>query len=148
MTKEKSPQARAAAMIRQYCKEKGITARIKSESFAGGNSVWCKVEDQTAETVADLEKFVKQFQYGSFDGMTDCYNLDNRRDDLPQVKFAFVENRYSDAAMQRAWTFARGYYADCADLAEDLSACRDIVAGLDRYPDQIARRLLTEGKVK
>lgn len=147
MTKTLSNHAAAAAQVRAYCKREGIKATVNAKSFAGGSDVSVKTEDLAADKFAALEKFAKQYQYGSFDGMTDCYSCDNNRPDLPQVKFVFCENRISETRMQRAWDFARSHYAACERHPALLENARDIVAELDRFPGNIARRLILEGKV-
>lgn len=147
MSKTLSNHAAAAAQIRAYCKRDGIKATVTAKSFAGGSDVSVKTEDLAADKFAALEKFAKQYQYGSFDGMTDYYSSDNSRPDLPQVKFVFCENRISEDRMQRAWDFARTYYTACAAHPARLEDARDIVPALDRWPAQIARRLILDGKV-
>ena len=149
MTKTKSTQAQAAAMIRAYCKQHGIKAEVRSSSFAGGNDVTCVVTDLETDRFKALASYVKQFQYGTFDGMTDYYSADNRRADLPQVKFAFCERRFSEEAMQRAWTFAIGYYADSQGFPALLEDARraNVRDAAGYYADQIARKALCDGKV-
>ena len=102
MTKHTSEHAAAARMIRRELKGHGIPASVTSRSFAGGTAVDVVIYDQLPATVAKIEAFVAEFQYGRFDGMTDCYDYTNRREDLPQVKYAHVHVRYSDEIRQAA----------------------------------------------
>ena len=66
-------------------------------------------------TAALFREFTGQFEYGHFDGMTDMYEYSNSRDDIPQVKFIFVENSYSDETKQAAWDWCKNYWADMED---------------------------------
>ena len=122
----RSTQAQAAAIIRKEIKAHGIKARVTSDGYAGGNSVNVYVKDLEPWVRKELESFVNQFQYGHFDGMQDLYEYSNSRDDIPQVKYAFVECTYSDELKQKAYDYLRanwgGYedhpenYADAADM--------------------------------
>ena len=102
-----STHAAAAKMIRAELKRHGIPGRVTSESYAGGSSVSVHLADPLPATVAAVEAFANQFQYGHFDGMTDCYDFSNRRDDLPQVKFVMVYADYSDEIQAAAAAYAK-----------------------------------------
>ena len=66
---------------------------VKSETFAGGNSVRVKYTDYVPEKfVSDI---VEHFKYGSFDGMYDLYEFTNCRDDIPQVKYVSIDRELS-----------------------------------------------------
>jgi hypothetical protein len=93
----KSNHAAAAAMIRKHLKANNIKARVRASSYSMGSSVTVTILEDVLPATADVIRgYVNQFQYGSFDGMTDSYDYDNRREDLPQVKFTFVELERSD----------------------------------------------------
>ena len=96
MTKELSPHAATAAAIRAELKTLGVKAKVKSESFAGGNAVDVYLEDVHPEKFHSIQTICKKYQYGEFDGMTDCYNYTNRNDSIPQVKYVCVSNKPSD----------------------------------------------------
>jgi len=102
MTKQTSTHAAAAKMIRAELKRHGIRARVTSKSYAGGNSVDVHLTDELPATIAKVQEYVNQFQYGRFDGMQDLYEYTNRNSDLPQVKYAFVHVRYSDEIRKAA----------------------------------------------
>lgn len=87
-TRTMTPHARAAQAIRQELKQAfpGIKFRVRSERFAGGNSVDVYWNGQ-GTTEAAISKVISKYEYGRFNGMTDCYEMTNSRDDLPQVKF-------------------------------------------------------------
>lgn len=92
-----STQAAAAKAIRTELKKHGIRARVTSDSGSMTTSVRVEIlEDVLPATKAEITTFAKRFQYGHFDGMTDCYEYSNNDDSLPQVKFVFVEVNYSD----------------------------------------------------
>ena len=91
----KSTQAKAAAEIRKYLKEKGIPAKVTSQSASMTSSVRIKVSDLHPDIFEEIEQHCMQYQYGHFDGMQDLYEYSNARNDIPQVKFVFVNNFYS-----------------------------------------------------
>lgn len=87
-----STHAAAARAIRNELKAHGISGSVRSRTFAGGTSVDVRItEDVLPATLQQIKAFAKQYQYGHFDGMTDCYNYDNDRPDLPQVKYVSVD---------------------------------------------------------
>jgi len=101
MTKKLSNHAHAAKLIRAELKKNGIKARVRASTASMTSSVDVYIlEDILPATLTEIKAFVGQFEYGHFDGMTDCYEYSNTRDDLPQVKFAFVHVEYSDEIKQ------------------------------------------------
>lgn len=98
-TRELTPWAATAKEIRKELRAKwpNVRFRVRSESFAGGSAVdiyW--TDGPTREQVRDV---VGKYEYGYFDGMTDCYYITNRRDDIPQVKFVQLHRKLSPARM-------------------------------------------------
>ncbi len=81
-----SSAAQAAAAIREELKQfAGVKFTVKSENFAGGNSVHIGWTDgPTSEMVNDI---IKKYQYGHFNGMEDIYENTNSRNDIPQAKY-------------------------------------------------------------
>lgn len=49
-----------------------------------------------------IEKLTGKYEYGHFDGMTDCYEYSNSRSDIPQCKFVFCNRDYSVSAIEHA----------------------------------------------
>jgi len=93
----KSTHAQAAAMIRKQLKTNGINAKVRSDSYAGGNSVNVNIkQDLLPAAVKEIKAYCNEFQQGHFNGMEDIYEYSNRNSDLPQVKFVFVNVEYSD----------------------------------------------------
>lgn len=96
MTKELSPHAATAAAIREELKKLGVKAKVRSESFAGGNAVDVYLEDVHPEKAHEASVIAKRYQYGHFDGSTDTYHCTNRNDLIPQVKYVSVDNKPSE----------------------------------------------------
>jgi hypothetical protein len=91
-----SDAAQVAKLLKQKGKELGLTISAKSQSFAGGNSVDVNVSKGSDTAIQELKNFSKQFVYGKFDGMTDYYDMNNYREDIPQTKYLFInDNRAS-----------------------------------------------------
>lgn len=109
MTSQKtiSSHAHVAKLCRQYLKARSIKAKVASKSYSGGCSVTVRVVDQVPAVMEEIKKAFSQYEYGHFNGMEDIYEYSNSRSDIPQVKFLFVENDYSDELTQQAWTFIR-----------------------------------------
>jgi len=138
MEKQISNHAAVAKLIRQFMKAEGMNGRVTSDSYAGGNSVHVSVEDMAPEQKAKLEAHANQYQYGHFDGMTDCYEYSNSRKDIPQVKFVFVENRPSAEMRQKIWDFAVGYFNGMEGAPSDAAeACHFRNENWQQYGDQM-----------
>ena len=123
MKRELSEAAKAAKEIRQFIKTKGIKARVTSKNYSMGNSVNVHVTDQTPEVMAMLHDNLDKYQYGDFNGMEDIYEYTNSQPDIPQTKYLFINNDWSDGICQRVLDFLRDNinteetlpdkYADC-----------------------------------
>lgn len=96
-----STHAAAAKAIRTELKKNGIQARVTCKSYSGGDSVSVSINNQAPWVVAKIENFCNQYQMGHFNGMEDLYEYSNTSD-LPQVKFVFVNNNYSDDVKKEA----------------------------------------------
>jgi hypothetical protein len=111
--RQQSNHAAAAQMIRAELKKNGIKASVRSESYSMGSSVRVKLlQDVGPAARKEIEEFAGQFQYGHFDGMQDLYEYSNKRSDLPQVKFVFIDIEYSDEIKQAA----RDYIANISGI--------------------------------
>jgi len=125
MSKQLSTHAAAAAQIRAMLKAQRIKARVRSRSFSMGDSVDVKIlQDVLPATFKRIAEFVGGYQYGHFDGMIDCYEYSNRRDDLPQVKFAHVSVEYSDAIRAEVRAYVEERYASRSGHDYDTLAWR------------------------
>lgn len=125
MKRELSNSAKVAKAIRTELKKHGIPASVTSENYSGGNSVNVRVTDIPPTTLAKIKAFCAQFEYGHFDGMTDCYNYSNRRDDIPQTKYLFVNCEYSDDIEQLAWDYVRENFAGYDALPKDYKDAKN-----------------------
>jgi hypothetical protein len=120
-----SPHAATAKAIRSELKALGISASVTSERFSMGNAVRVSVTDLHPDMNAKIRGILDKYEYGSFDGMTDCYNIDNARDDIPQVKFVSMNNHMSDELRAKIYAFVRQYFVGADLLPPDYEAARD-----------------------
>ena len=118
MTKQISNHAAAAKQIRKHLKANGVAARVRSSTASMMTAVDVDLVDTTPAARREIEAYVSQFEYGHFDGMTDCFHMSNVRDDIPQVKYAHVNVRYSDELQAAAAEFCESYWADWDSLCE------------------------------
>jgi hypothetical protein len=110
-SKSASRHAAVAALIRAKLKKHGIPGSVRSKSYSGGESVTVSIDsDILPATRKAIEAFAHGFQYGHFDGMTDSYEYSNSREDVPQVRFVFVNVNYSDALVAAAKEYAGDAY--------------------------------------
>jgi len=95
-----SDQAQVAKLIRKELKEKfpGIKFSVRSESFAGGNSVDIDYTDGVPDD--EIRKIVNKYEAGSFDGMTDMYNYDYDKTG-PTAKYVMVQRSISPEVWQK-----------------------------------------------
>lgn len=100
-----------------------IAAKIKSVKksvYSMGSSLDIKTLDLTPSESETLRAYVKQFQYGTFDGMTDYY--DNKpKDQVSEVmsfKYVHVVNEFSPEKRKEA----EQVLADKYGVTDDLSA--------------------------
>lgn len=90
-----SDAAQVAKLIKADLKKMGLACRVSSSNFAGGNAVDVYLEDICPESMEKLQARFAKYEYGKFDGMTDCYEYSNVRKDIPQTKFLFIHNNKS-----------------------------------------------------
>ena len=105
-----SNHAAAAAAIRAELKRRGIAGTVRSRSYSLGSSINVDVADLAPRAAIDLRFFCSDYEYGSFDSSTDCYEYSNRREELPQVKFVFLKNEMSDEVAARIWDYCMSHY--------------------------------------
>jgi hypothetical protein len=91
-----STAANASAAIKSELKGlyPGIAFSVRSDNFAGGNSVHVSWVD--GPTTREVDAHIGKYQYGHFDGMTDMYENTNCRDDIPQAKYVQVSRTQSE----------------------------------------------------
>jgi hypothetical protein len=90
-----SKAAQVAKLIKQVATKYGMKVRVSSQYFSMGNSVTVKVLTGSDEDLKKLKDYSIQYEYGTFNGMTDCYNADNLRDDIPQTKYLSINDERS-----------------------------------------------------
>lgn len=89
---------------------------IRSSNFAGGNSVhidW--VDGPTQDQVTSI---TSKYEYGHFDGMTDCYEYSNGRTDIPQAKYVQVGRSFSEQTYQDNFDRIRKSYSGFGDATD------------------------------
>ena len=146
MKKEMSSQAKAAKMIRQFMKANGIAGSVRSDSFAGGDSISIRVEDLNPIQYKVLKDYANDFQYGSFNGMIDLYEYDNRNDSIPQVKFVSINNKMSDGVAQSIYDFIKGYYAGMENAPENFADASSFYnQNFGAYASNLVYRLFSGG---
>lgn len=92
----KTQAALAAAMIRKEIKSKFPCLKFtcRSENFSGGDAIRVGVIEDFPEIEEEIRHITKKYVYGKFDSMTDFYDITNRRDDIPQVRYLIVSTDY------------------------------------------------------
>lgn len=112
-----SESAQAAKAIRKILKKEFPHLKFTvTSSSNGGTSV--NVGYLNGVPTKEVQKHIGQFQKGHFDGMTDCYEYSNTNDEIPQVKFLFVNRELSEHAENAVFTLARTYFNDLADVVD------------------------------
>ena len=86
-----------------------MKVKASSQYFAGGNSVTVKVLTGSDDDVKKLKDYAAMYEAGSFDGMNDIYNYDNKRDDIPQTKYLSIDDERAQYIMN---TFKGDKYED------------------------------------
>lgn len=96
MTKQVSNHAAAAKAIKAELKAAFPTVKfsVRSESFSMGDAV--RIQWADGPITKQVTAITDKYQYGSFNGMEDIYEHDNRRDDIPQSKYVTTSRRPSE----------------------------------------------------
>lgn len=113
----KTQAAKAAAAIRKELKTAfpKIVFSVTSDTYSMGDSVRIKYED--GPKTEEVDKITSKYQYGNFDGMTDCYNNDNCRDDIPQAKYVQISRSMSERSRNLAKELLKQHF----DIIDDKS---------------------------
>jgi len=85
----RSEVAKCADLIRKELKRMGFKASVTSENFSGGNSVNVCLINVDRFQFEKVKQTLSKYKKGSFDSITDSYNLDNHQDH-PQCTFLFI----------------------------------------------------------
>ena len=88
-------------MIKKILKKEypHVKFSVCSDNFANGNSVDVSWTDGIPKSA--INGFLRQFEQGTFDGMTDCYNYDNHADH-PQAKYVHAQRHISESIRLQA----------------------------------------------
>ena len=88
--------AQTAKAIREELKKAfpNVSFSVKSFSFSMGDDV--RIEWTNGPTTEQVENITKKYEYGTFDGMTDLYEIDNKRNDIPQVKYIITSRKITE----------------------------------------------------
>jgi hypothetical protein len=143
MKKKISTQAACAKMIRSELKEKfpDVKFSVRSETFAGGNSV--DIEWTEAVTTTDVNEVISKFRDGYFDGNSDCYEYYRNNDDIPRVKYIMLQRNISQECKNSVADFINATRPGLLDLdaINRDEHVRKIISNID------FRRTLTEAKI-
>jgi hypothetical protein len=141
ITKTKSQHALTAQAIRKELKLHFplIKFSVKSDSFAGGNSV--RVEWNNGPTYEKVEALVGKYQYGRFDGMQDLYEYNNSRSDIPQVKYVQVQRTITKDIIDIAFEDGKNYFSDWENVKGMDYCVRDKMGRLYTPSQEIWRIL-------
>ena len=90
--KKLSQAAQVAAILKKKAKDFGMKVRSGSSNYSMGNSVTVKVLTGSDDNLKKLKDYSEKYIYGQFDGMNDCYESTNVRDDIPQTKYLFIDD--------------------------------------------------------
>lgn len=124
----KSIHSLAAKAIREELKKAfpAVKFSVKSDSFAGGNAVYITWKD--GATGQAVDEIVSKYQYGHFDGMTDCYNYTNVKKDIPQVKYVQTRREVSEEIYKTIFDEAKKTYYGW-ELLESLDHnCKNLMS--------------------
>ncbi|MFN7301811.1 MAG: LPD29 domain-containing protein [Bacteroidota bacterium] len=114
--KDWAPGRIAAENIRRELKRlyPKVKFSIRYKSFSGGNSIDVSWVD--GPTSASVNAIIGKHEYGSFDGMTDCYNYDSESDRtwgdvFGSAKYVHASRTHTIDAVRAAWK-SKGFNAD------------------------------------
>ncbi len=102
----------------------GITFRVNSKSYSGGNSV--RVTWIDGPTTSQVECIINRYSQGNFDGMTDSYTYSDDR-------------TWNDAFGSTKYVFANRDYSDRVLASVIVRVCRDYGADIPHNPGELWR---------
>lgn len=108
-----SEHAQVAKLLKKKAKELGINVTSsRSKSFAGGDSVYLHFDSGSDNAVSQLKDYSHQFKRGHFNGMEDIYEYSNRRDDVPQTKYLFLQDDRADKILGDLAHYKTSWFAN------------------------------------
>ena len=131
-------------MIRKELKAllPGTKFSVTSDTYSMGNSVDVTCEDLPPFIAEKVRGIIAKYQMGKFNGMTDCYEFTNRNDNLPQVKYAGLNNRPSEAMNAAIFRHIKQTYHGLDGLTLD-NMFNFFSNELDCYASQIVHQMFT-----
>ena len=146
-----STHANAAKQIRKELKENfpKTNFRVTSKTYSGGNSI--RIYWIDGPTTKEVNKISGKYEYGHFDGMTDCYEMSNCRDDISQVKFVFNDRTISNSVNENVFKMLQESYSFFDKVSHIDETSRELldhwsVWSAREYVSRIVRDLdLSEG---
>ena len=114
---------------------------VRSTSYSMGDNVTVDWKDGVSSTA--VKELISHFEYGSFDGMTDCYNYDNNIESIPQTKFLMINRNFSDEIMEEAFVIIKDVW-DCFRDCKDINSRSN--SGFNTTPAQYIYRKLVDNE--
>lgn len=107
-----STHSLVAKIIRKELKHyfPGILFRVRSNYHS------INIDYADGPTQQMIKKIVDKYEMGYFDGMEDIYKYTNRRDDIPQVMYVFVNRHMSETVGQNILNRIRKTLFNCENL--------------------------------
>lgn len=87
---------------------KKIWPKVKFSVTGDYNSV--RVSWTNGPSHAKVDEVTSKYEMGHFDGMTDSYDYSNRRDDVPQVNYVFLNRDISEDVYESKFNEYKNYY--------------------------------------
>ena len=110
---------------------------VTSESYAGGDSVNVYYLDGPADE--QVNKLIKKYQRGHFNGMEDIYEYSNENKELPQVQYVFANRTMSDKFYLKAAQLVQKLYSDFEN-ATPHETIEDLGIDLSKFGDYMTWR--------
>lgn len=101
-----------------------IKFSVKSDTFAGGNSVG--INWTNGPTVSQVELISKKYEYGHFNGMEDIYEINNRRNDIPQAKYIHTSRNIDPSFFEELFKHLQKNYM-YFDTVKDLDETSEVL---------------------
>lgn len=145
--KEMSEHAKAAKEVRNLLKASNVSGTVKASSASMSTKLVITLTDCSPWTYDAVVKGTEKYQYGSFDGMTDMYNIDNSLD-IPQVKYLFVNCTFSNDLKQKALDLIAKEYNLAPMLLSEAPVSLPIESQVNKhivcYTEEMIRSVLCE----
>lgn len=110
----------AAKEIRKVLKTAFPTTKF-SVTSSRGSAVRINWTNGPTSELVELQ--VSKFEMGHFDGMTDCYDYSNRRDDIPQARYVFCNREIDQDIFNKAFELTKDYFGEfegCTSLDDNM----------------------------